>query len=159
MHILSLATLGKEQKFSPSTINTALKWLADKKNHTLAPAKYDIGNGCFAIIQEYDPKPFTESEFENHHQKIDIQFLVSGKEFLYWTNQQESNKYQVYNADKDIEFFTPLANESNYTRIALDGDRAVILWPGDWHMPCVEAPIGNNMDKKVKKIVIKIPVN
>jgi YhcH/YjgK/YiaL family protein len=158
MHLLSLANSEKKQNFHPSTINSALDWLKDPKNQALPLGKYDIGNGCFAIVQEYEPKPFLESEFENHHQKIDIQFLVNGNEFLYWTSLREAKGYKAYSNQDDIEFFTPALNEAFYTRIALGGDRAVILWPGDWHMPCIKNQLAASTESKVKKIVIKIPV-
>lgn len=138
-------------------IDTAVNWVIGHKTTPLPMGKVEIGNGIFAIVQKYATQ--APKEFENHHKYIDLQILMAGTEWLYWTQNEIADPSTQYNPDKDIEFVTPKKPMNAYTKIVLEGDRFVLLWPNDWHMPCIcpseKVPAS---PPEVTKIVVKIPL-
>ena len=97
---------------------------------------------------EYETKGKNESKFEGHHQYIDLQYIISGTEYIgitTLTNQipietNSENDYDLYEIDSDL--------------IRFDSGMFMIFFPDDLHMPGISL----NQVSTVKKIVVKIKV-
>jgi YhcH/YjgK/YiaL family protein len=161
------------QKILPKEFNSAVKWILDSLKKLPPSGKYPIEGKMFAIVQTYDTKPVEGAEFENHHSFIDLQYIVNGYEWIYWSNPQNVPIKKPYLPEKDIEFFDIWQDIQNYTKLSLGAEMFAIFWPGDWHMPNIKPSSltankldkfgGKNLanitpDKQVTKIVVKIPV-
>jgi YhcH/YjgK/YiaL family protein len=115
------------------------------------PQKYEIGKeGIYAILQEYTPKKKAEKSIESHHNYIDIQFMVDGKEYLGYT-YKNNLKSCGYDKEHDTEILT-----GDIILLPFHKNQFAILFPEDAHMPGVKS---SGSTKTVKKIVIKVPVD
>lgn len=120
----------------------------------LPVGKYEIdGDDVFASIQEYENCPnYEEKKFEGHKKYIDIQFIVSGSEYMQICHISDVESKIAYNEEKDVEFYydTPSFVEST-----VNSNGYGIFFPEDIHKP------GLAPDKKgvnVKKVLVKIKV-
>lgn len=118
-----------------------------------AAGRYELdGDNCFALVQSYKTKPHAEAKFEAHKKYIDIQFVQSGKETLFWAPLNVlTETVQSYAVANDIAFYgTP----GQVTPINLRAGEFVIFFPEDGHAPGLE--YGGVME--VRKVVIKVRV-
>lgn len=151
----------------PKKFAAAFEWIQKNISSVPAVGKYPLDGKMFAMVQSYATKPLSGGKFENHHNFIDIQVAVKGKERLYWTNPSASfHTVQSYSSEKDVEFFDSPTQLDESSGLLLDPGVFTILWPGDWHMPCMN-PAGlitqDQVDKAqlepIIKFVIKVPVS
>ncbi len=114
--------------------------------------RHDVdGDNLFFIADEYDSKPESDGRLESHHKYIDIQYIVSGREWIGCREIEGLKLETPYNAEKDIEFYH---RTEPMTRIDMEAATFCILWPHEAHMPCrmFDKPV------PVKKIVVKVKV-
>lgn len=131
-------------------IQTAFEYLLNTNLESLEPGKYEIeGENIYAVVQCYDTKPVTAGKWEAHKKYIDIQYIVSGKEKMGYSNQIKMIVTEEYNEDKDVMF---LKGEGNFL-IAESGYFA-LFFPSDVHMPGIAV----NLSTPVKKVVVKVKV-
>jgi biofilm protein TabA len=152
------------EKFFSESFQIAFKWIKENINDLPAKGKYTLSNGIFAIVDGYKPKALQKSSFENHHKYIDIQVIVEGSEWILWTKPskmiQKENEIK-YSEKDDIEFFSCKSPMDIASMLHVKKGMFVILWPTDWHMPCIIPSIKQGDTEniiEVKKIVMKIPV-
>ena len=151
----------------PKKFAAAFDWIQKSLKTIPADGKYPLEGKMFAMVQSYPTKPLSGGKFENHHNFIDIQVGVKGKERLYWTNAKSSFRVaQTYSPEKDIEFFDSPKQIEESSGILLENGVFTILWPGDWHMPCmnVDGLMSQDQIDKAKlepvvKLVVKVPVS
>jgi YhcH/YjgK/YiaL family protein len=105
------------------------------------------GKNIFASINNYNTKNYEECKWEAHKCYIDIQFLISGKERIYFSPLKNPKITEPYNSEKDIMF---LETSGDYVTIV--PGVFVILFPTDAHKPCI---IADNQTE-VRKVVIKV---
>jgi YhcH/YjgK/YiaL family protein len=133
-------------------IAQGLALLKESFVQTSRPGRYEVdGENLFFIVDEYETKPEEQGRLESHRKYIDIQFVLSGRE---WIGCRPIEGLQVetpYDAKKDIEFYH---RAEPMTRVAMEAGTFAIFWPDDAHMP------GRMFDKpqRVKKIVVKVRV-
>lgn len=108
------------------------------------------GTQIFALTQEYETKPIHEGKLEAHKKYIDIQFIVSGEEFIGYAPLKNQAPAKPFDADKDIGFYD---GEAWFT--LLRKGMFAVFFPQEAHLP------GRYTDKPshVKKIVLKIAVS
>ena len=111
--------------------------------------KYELcGKDVFAMVQEYEPKE-DSGVFEAHKNYIDIQYILSGKEYMECAKIENCEETVAYNPEKDVAFYT-----CEGYRQSLDceeGDFA-IFFPHDVHKPGVKLWESG----AVRKIVVKV---
>lgn len=121
---------------------------ATKENFDIG--KYDIdGDDVYANISEYDTK--TEGNFEGHKKYIDLQYILSGHEEIYWKNIKDCTLIKDHTPEKDVMVLTA----ENPVVLDMPAGAFAILYPDDAHAP-------NRAYKevsRVKKIVVKIKVD
>ncbi|MEW5718049.1 MAG: YhcH/YjgK/YiaL family protein [Chloroflexota bacterium] len=111
------------------------------------------GKNVYGMLQSYETKiPQTTVPFEGHRKYIDIQFLIEGKETIYWMPTERLTPTTPYDAAKDIWFCQ--ASPTDAAAAVLSAGQLAVLFPEDAHAPTHAAgqPI------RVRKIVIKIAV-
>ena len=148
----SLARHARYTDWMPS-LEQAFKFLLARANADLSPGKYEIdGERMFAIVAPYDTRDFDSAEPEAHRKYLDVQYLVSGRETIYWTPLEEVGPVtKPYDADRDILFF---ARNEVGRPIELAAGHFAIFLPEDAHEPnCHSGPPG-----RVHKVVVKVRV-
>lgn len=142
--------LKNAQQYFPlgERIEKALKYLVDTDFENVEPGTYEIdGENIFAIVQLYNTKPSSSTKWESHRKYIDIQYMVSGKEKIGFTDSQRMITLQEYHAGNDISLHK---GEGNY--LIADEGHFAIFFPVDIHMPRVAI----NIPHEVKKVVVKV---
>lgn len=112
-----------------------------------AEGKYEIdGQNIYAIVQEYMTKLPAEGRWEAHRRYMDIQYVVTGEEFIGYASL-DSMEAGEYNEEKDIVFL-----EGKGSMIPVPAGSFMLLAPQDVHKPqiAIHAP------QKVKKVVVKV---
>jgi YhcH/YjgK/YiaL family protein len=142
---------------SPGLVQ-GLEWLEENKDTDYDDGEIPLDNGLLVKVQSYDTKDTKGGQFENHHQKIDIQYIVDGTEAIYWSKPGSMKRVKPFDNAKDIEFFEPMAKnfEQVTTCIILQKGQFAIFFPSDWHLPSMTP--SKQQPAHVKKFVIKVPV-
>ncbi|MBI1936710.1 MAG: YhcH/YjgK/YiaL family protein [Ignavibacteriales bacterium] len=131
-------------------VKSAFTYLMNTNFDNLEPGKYEIdGEDVFAIVQQYDTKPLSSGKWEAHKKYLDIQYVVTGKERMGYSNSQKMIVTEEYNEEKDIMF---LKGEGNF--LSVEAGSFAVFFPTDIHMP----GIAINLSTSVKKVVVKVKV-
>ena len=149
-----LSSIGSDTRLayphiSEGVFGKAFDFLQKNDLENIELGQHDIsGDQVFAIVQDYITKDQSESKFEAHKKYIDIQYIISGKETIYWRHLSTLKDGDGYSDKDDAETW----GASGGVPIEVEEAYFVILYPHDAHMPCCHW--GN--PKAVKKVVIKI---
>jgi YhcH/YjgK/YiaL family protein len=113
---------------------------------------YEIAPGLMAHVSEYETTPQFKYGWETHKKYIDIQFCLTGKEYIKWMPLSEKLSPTIeYDEAKDRTFYDCNGEQA---LITVKEDVFALFFPEDAHAPqiMIEKP------EKVKKVVIKVPV-
>lgn len=117
----------------------------------LAVGKYELdGKNLFASVQEYNTKEEQAARFEGHRKYIDIQYIVSGAEYVEVTDITKAQPITEYNEEKDVQFYQ--ANEKVWNGVWTENEYG-IFFPYDIHRPGMRV---DGVSAPVKKILVKI---
>lgn len=124
------------------------QWLNTKVVHALSLGSYDLPNKVKLILSEYTTQPASVGFIECHRRYIDLQFLLSGEEYIGVAHRRDC-KSGPYNRGEDVQ---KLTGELSF--LPLRTSNFFLFFPDDAHQPQVQ--IDNSMI--VRKAVLKIPV-
>jgi len=133
--------------FYKGTIEKGLEFLCTAKFNNYSDGKHLIdGDRMFLIVSTYTTE--NDKLFEAHRKYIDIQYLISGEENIYWSPLENLSQKGNYSEKDDISFF----RGENMTTLRMQKDYFCIFFPEDAHKP------GCFTDKpgEVRKAVVKI---
>jgi biofilm protein TabA len=106
-------------------------------------------NGFTVVVQYYTTKDPSEKKLEGHKKCLDIQYMVSGKETIYWENTDGLQPCTEYNEQRDHLNYADGGNDSP---IRLQGGQFAIFSPHDAHKTgCVW-----NEAQDVVKLIVKV---
>lgn len=111
------------------------------------------GDRVFALVQSYQTKaPQTDVLFEGHRNYIDIQYIIEGKEMIYWMPTDHLTPTTLYDSTKDV--WLCQLTYTDAMRVILSAGQLAVLFTEDAHasMHSVVAPTF------VRKVVIKVAV-
>ena len=108
------------------------------------------GDNIFINMAEYVNKNVDECLYESHKKYIDIQYVVSGEEYIDLCDQNILEFTDNRLDTDDIAFFK---DTDKFSRADLTEGLFVVIFPGEAHKPCI-APDGKGV--KVRKAVAKI---
>ncbi len=108
------------------------------------------GEKAFVNLSSYVNKPVSECKFESHARYADIQYVVSGHEYIDVTPTDGLTATEDKLETNDIAFY---ADPASFTRADLTEKTFVVLFPGEAHRPLV-APDDKGI--QTKKAVAKI---
>ncbi len=113
--------------------------------------KYELdGKKVWASVQAYDPKADND-RFEGHKNYIDIQFIVSGSEYMEYAHIDSCEQSDEYNPDKDVAHYRALGNKA---KLECNENSFAIFFPEDIHKPGIVL----NEGVAVKKVVVKVHI-
>lgn len=112
--------------------------------------KINISKNVYAIRSKYYGKSLSEALVESHLKYIDIQFIISGKEMIYYGLAPENKGDHVgYDENKDIIYY----EEYLINRVVLEPNEFAVFFKEDLHQPGVKYN-----DNKIDKLVVKVRV-
>ena len=142
--------LDKQIEKNPKAWLCVAEFLQKTDLSALPLGRNEIGEGCFANVQEYETK--LQSVYELHRRYIDVQLLTRGEEIVFVAPKEQATEPQgEFNVENDFILYAS-AKDAVQRRVSLASYQ--VLFPSDAHMPCMAidgAPAG------VRKICVKIP--
>ncbi|MCT6812027.1 MAG: YhcH/YjgK/YiaL family protein [Lactobacillus helsingborgensis] len=135
-------------------LDKAFKWLQETDLTNLAVGRYDISDGIFVKIQEYNTKDEKKGRFENHQTHLDFHYLIKGAEITRVT--KPDGLTEIDNAlasPDDVAHYQRFTGPA--TSICLHPGDYIILFPEDAHEACLDLDVN---EKPCKKAVIKVPI-
>jgi biofilm protein TabA len=126
----------------------ALDYLA-KFDPKTPDGRHDLrGDDLFVLVQTLTTEPAEKRVFESHQRYADIQFVVSGREAIYYSPLAALRPKGDYDPKIDARLY----DGANEVPLHLEAGWFTILWPQDGHKPgCVWQKPG-----EVRKVVAKI---
>jgi YhcH/YjgK/YiaL family protein len=123
-----------------------------KDGHPLG--RHDIaGDEVFALVQHYTTQPVAEKQFEAHRRYLDIQYILRGREFMYWAPLAKLTTItQPYDASKDAARFALIPDA---VAVPVTAGQFTIFYPADGHIPCCA---WDGQSSEVTKVVVKVLV-
>ena len=131
----------------------AFAFLEKAASEDLPVGRYEIdGDRVYAMVQQYESKPFDAGLFEGHEKYIDVQFIISGIECIAFMDIAKATVETPYDPAKDAAFFenNPLAGKAVF-----EAGEYGIFFPHDIHKP---GRIYGDAPCAVKKVVVKVKV-
>jgi len=116
---------------------------------TVEPGRYELEQGCYCMVQDYETAPREQKRFEAHRQYVDVQFIASGEERIGHALIDTLREVEVYDESKDVVWFV---GEGNF--VTTCPGTFMILFPHDAHMPGVSVAQAD----AVRKVVVKVPI-
>ncbi len=107
------------------------------------------GDDIYAIVSSYTTSCGNDPKWETHNRYIDLQFLISGQETIWWANKNDLKPITEYNSKEDYTFYE---YDGKGTPVLLNNLSFAIVFPDDAH-------IASQMSLKPstnRKIVVKI---
>jgi YhcH/YjgK/YiaL family protein len=133
-----------------ANMSAAIDYLLKSNQEDLPPSRVEIDSNMYMMVQRYDTRAWDKGKFEAHDKYVDIQFYLSGEEFVYVEDRSKLNVSEPYDGERDVVKFhdtdAPL-------RLRMTPDTAAIFFPEDGHKP--NCMIGDKPGQ-VKKIVLKV---
>ena len=103
------------------------------------------GEEVFFNLDEYETKP--TQKLEAHKKYIDIQVVVTGEEYMGYTNIENTTVTEEYDEKRDVLFL-----DGNVDKVLATNKNFIIFYPEDAHMPALSV----TEPQKVKKAIFKI---
>ena len=142
----------KHYRKYPERWEQAFNFLVHTNLDSLPLGRIDLSDDIYITISEYETKEPGDALYEAHRKYIDIQYLISGSEYIGILRDTTLLKeMQPYNEEKDIAFYT---SNGGTLRKATPGN-FFIFFPQDVHRPCVK----EKEQVTVKKLVVKMKVD
>jgi biofilm protein TabA len=128
-------------------IARGFQFLAETDLLGLTVGRHEIdGDRVFALVSDYEPKPLSAGKWEAHRRYLDLQFVARGVE-RFGIAPIERLQPGDSIPEKDISWLTGTGDF-----VTLAAGQFAIVWPGDAHMPGLDAGVPGT----VRKIVVKI---
>lgn len=133
-------------------IDTAINYLSNLNiSEKDAGKKVIVDDKFFYTVQSYETKPEDECKLESHRKYIDIQIMVSGKEFMDIVDISRLMLKETYNHEKDVMYWS-IPNVMARTSL-IAGD-CIVLYPENAH----RGSIASGKCRHVIKIVGKVRI-
>lgn len=127
----------------------AFSFLGNEDLSAIETGNHEIdGKDVYAIVSEYNSKDPEEVRYESHKKYTDLQYVVSGTEYIGVRDLAGAAVVTPYDDERDIAFYQ---SEGGVNLTANPG-KFFIFFPGNLHRPGMR--IGESVP--VKKIVIKV---
>ena len=103
------------------------------------------GEEVFFNLDEYETKPV--QKLEAHKKYIDIQVVITGEEYMGYTNIENTTITEEYDEKRDVMFLN-----GNVDKVLATNKNFIIFYPEDAHMPALSV----TEPRTVKKAIFKI---
>ena len=149
MIIGNIQQLEIEKSWLPNAVYKLLKQVIAMHPETLAPGRYELGQGHYMNVDEEMTEPEEARLFEVHQEYADVQMLLIGHEHIYYAPLSSMDTLVRADMEKDLQFYE---YHGKSTIIPMLRGSYAIFFPGDAHKPLVKS----GYTEKVKKVVIKV---
>jgi len=110
------------------------------------------GDEVFAIVQQYFTKGLRDTQLEAHRKYIDIQYVLRGREIVYWAPLPLlTNVTMPFDVKADAALFGVIPE---IVPLQLQAGQFAILFPADGHAPSCSW----DQPAEVRKVVVKVKV-
>jgi len=142
-----------ENNHYPAAVARAITYLAGQDLENIPAGRYqDSQTGWLVQVMDLHTQPQSENYPEAHRKFIDVQYLVSGEEYIGVATEKSSLEiHKPYDADRDIVFYRHAPNE---TLLLMKPGHFAVFFPQDLHRPNCAV----NQPQPTRKVVVKIPV-
>jgi len=129
-------------------LKTVEAFLKTKDWQKATAGKYEIpGTDAWVSLQDVEAHPKKNATAEFHKKYIDLQYVLSGDEWMGWSARNSLPNAIPFDSDNDCGL---IPNAPIDSWIQVKPGFFAIFYPCDVHAPCC----GNG---KIRKIVVKIP--
>ena len=128
--------------------NKVIDFLQTQELLNIAVGRYDLADGCYVNIVEYQTAATDEGEFEAHRVYDDVHIVIVGTERVAWQDITDAAPCNEFNEKEDYGLF--LANTEQ--EVILTASNFVVFEPTDIHKPGLSV----NGVGVVKKAIFKI---
>lgn len=154
MFIGTMEALAESLAQYPPAVRTALQYLEAHDFTTMETGSYEVAPGITANLDRYTTREAADCRPEAHEKFLDVQYLVTGEEFLGWCPLSPDLAVAVpYDAARDVIFYQKMVPDS---RFILQPGSFAVLFPEDVHEPQMATDSG---PAPVTKVVVKIAVS
>lgn len=137
----------------PKIIAETCDYLATLDLQNLTVGRHNLSEAIYMNVMEFETEPSEAKQAEMHRKYIDIQLLISGEESIeYGVHYPDLSLYTEYKDQEDYQLIPDIPNKSAVT---LTPKMFVVFYPYEPHKPGCNV---NNQRIKLKKLVVKIPV-
>lgn len=144
------AVYEEQYRLNKTEWDAAFAWLSDPASRELPAGRYDLTEKTYAKVQIDSTR--NVMNFEDHHQLIDVFYIVSGEELInVCPPDKMTDLVSPYNEEKDVEYYRS-ASESK--PVVLKQGDMIILFPSDAHQPMLP-PSGQR--GPIHKLIVKVP--
>jgi YhcH/YjgK/YiaL family protein len=110
------------------------------------------GGRVFALVSSYETEAAGERRFESHRRYADFQFLLAGKETIYWSPGTALTLEGAFDEERDIGFYRSPAPSAPVASLTLEPGLFAVFMPGEAHKPSCLA----GGPAAVRKVVVKV---
>lgn len=135
----------------PERWQTAFRYLSQLNAETVDLGRVDLSDEVYAAVSEYTTKNDADALYESHKTYIDIQYVLSGAEYIGLTKDTTLTAIDPYSEKDDIAFYP---NQGGDLHKATPRN-FFIFFPDELHRPC----INDGTNQRVKKVVVKLQSN
>ena len=128
-------------------LHKALDIVESGKLDNLEPGHYDLFDGVYVNIMEYETKE--EGIFESHHDYIDIHYPIVGSEMIELLEEEKLEVSDEYSKEKECMF-----GKGQGEVFLVREKQPFVVVPYEAHIP----GLMDREIRKVKKAVIKVRV-
>lgn len=147
MVIDKIENSGLYENLSPR-IKKAFDYIKKTNFNQMEMGKHLIeGETIFCKLMEYETKDVKDCNLEAHHKYIDVQYIISGKEFIGITTLISQKPITNYDEKDDYTFY-----QGPSSLVLLEAGQFAVFFPDDVHMPAIKT----DAPAKLKKAVIKV---
>ncbi len=115
----------------------------------LEAGRYDLDDGIYASIREFETVPLGTLTLESHDRYIDLHCCLAGGERMSWAHVAELVPVRN-DPERDNRFY-----EGHSTSVTVRPGMFYIMFPTDAH----RSGGHREFPKACKKVIVKIPVN
>ena len=134
------------------TWDNAFSYLKNTDFFNTPIGRVELGDGMYAIVQEYIPRDRESALFEIHQKYIDIQYLFSGVELMDLAPFEKMTVTEPYDSENDIAFGVV----AEYSELTATSESFFIFFPTDAHRPSLKTSVSDSV--MIRKVVVKVPV-
>jgi YhcH/YjgK/YiaL family protein len=133
--------------------DAAFEFMRQTNFTDIAPGRYPLTEDgrVYASVSEYETKSRGDLRFEAHRRYIDLQYVISGMEYINLRSLGRMGEPFEYDEEKDVAFFD---GKHEGRMLCAHNEVYFLFFPGDVHKPGIRMGL---VAAKVKKLVVKIP--
>jgi len=140
-------------------VSKALEDISTRDFTLMEQGRYELEDGIFFMVQDYDTLPVEEKKLEYHKSYIDIQLVCSGRESFMYLPGAALTCDGSFDTDKDLGFYNEkpadmLACEEA-AMLELSEGMFAVLYANEAHAPGIDA----SQKQSVRKVVYKVPAD